>query len=124
MPPNELLRPAKALLAVMGPQARWMFEQEVERLEDAIAVVEEHTAPLPAKPSLRDYVRAIPITECPGCLNPLPPAITYYSHPDGWPVAEFDSLQWLYITCAHCEIDWALWKLGVPRPGQEVTGNG
>lgn len=39
-------------------------------------------------------------------------AIHYYDHTGGYEVEDFETPQWLYITCG-CGYEWSLHKLGI-----------
>ena len=65
---------------------------------------------------LSDYEKLIDGKVCRWCLAPLPAVVQSYPHDGGRPVEGMDGLQWLSVHCDRCEYDWALWKLGIPRP--------
>jgi hypothetical protein len=65
--------------------------------------------------TLAEYRAMVTRNKCLWCGNPLPEEIRYYEHADGWLVRGMENKQWLYLYCARCEYEWALWKLGVPR---------
>ena len=74
--------------------------------------------------SLEQYRAMVNVTNCPNCNEPLPQSLDHYPHEWGWPVDGFSFTQWLSLKCLRCDEEWALWKLGVPRPGQVAINGG
>lgn len=69
------------------------------------------------KPSIQDYRKMLRGKVCRWCNTPLDNVpIQSYPHGDGWEVKEYPYKMWLYVECPKCKYQWALWKLGIPRP--------
>jgi len=67
------------------------------------------------KLTLDEYRARIEQDVCRWCGTGLPETVQHYAHPGGLSVVGLVGLQWLYIECARCDYQWALWKLGVKK---------
>lgn len=61
---------------------------------------------------LEDYAKLLVDRSCCLCRGPLPPYLSFYKHPEGWPVEGHGRL-WLYIECPRCGYRNSLDKLGL-----------
>ena len=51
-------------------------------------------------------------------LRELP--IEGYDHEGGYTILGCEHRQWLFVVCPQCSYEWALWKMGVKHPSEEV----